>query len=148
MEGKASVFIEDEIFINLHGIVAHPDGYLILGTYSNRLLKISLQEPEVIEIELADDIPWFEIADGMILHPDGSLTMVTFPASVIYRLDSDDNWASARLVAASEGHHQGCGTKVALRGKSVYVIYSHVDRFVNELAQPTFEIVRVAFEQD
>jgi hypothetical protein len=109
MEGKASVFIEDERFIYLRGIVAHPDGYLLLGSYSNRLFKIPLEEPEVIEIELADDIPWFEITHGMILHPDGSLIMLTFPASVICRLQSDDNWASARLVAVSEGHHVGCG---------------------------------------
>ena len=148
MEGKASVLIEDESFVYLNGVVAHPDGYLILGAYSNRLLKIPLQEPQVIEIELADDIPWFETTDGMILHPDGSLIMVTFPGSIIYRLSSEDNWTSASRVATSVGHSPGWGTTVALRGKSVYVIYSYLNYWMEDLDQDTFEIVRVEFEED
>jgi sugar lactone lactonase YvrE len=148
MEGQTSIFIEDQRFRYLNGIVAHPDGYLILGSDSIGLLKIPLEEPEVIEIELADDIRWFSVTDGMILHPDGSLIMVTFPLSVIYRLESDDNWGSAGLVAVSEGHDLGWGTTVALRGESVYVIYSHLDRWMNGLDRDTFEVVRVEFEED
>jgi hypothetical protein len=148
MEGKASVFIEDESFIYLNGIVAHPDGYLILGAYSDRLFKIPLQEPEVIEIELADDIPWFEITDGMILHPDGSLIMVTFPGSLICRLNSDDNWTSASRVATSAGHDLGWGTTIALRDESVYVIHSHLNKWYDNLDQNSFKIVRVEFKED
>jgi hypothetical protein len=148
MEGKVSIFAEDKIFIYLNGIVAHPDGYLILGSRPNLLLKIPLNEPEVIQVELAADIPWFEITDGIILHPDGGLVAVTFPDSFIYWLDSDDDWASASLVSESPGHHHGWGTTIALRGKSVYVIYSHLDRFFSGLDQDTFEIVRVEFEKN
>jgi sugar lactone lactonase YvrE len=149
MEGKASVFIEDESFVSLNGIVAHPDGYLILGASPNLLLKIPLQEPEVIQVELADDIE-FEITDGMILDPDGSLIMVTFPNSVIYRLRSDDNWASASRVAVDKPlqHYLGWGTTIAVRGESVYVIYSHLNRWMQGSDQDTFEIVRVEFEED
>lgn len=145
MEGRASVLIEDRILVYLNGIVVHPDGYLILGAYPNRLLKIPLKEPKVMQIDLADDIE-FEITDGIILHPDGSLIMVTFPGSVIYRLESNDNWASADRVAVSTGHDLGGGTTVALRGKSVYVVYSHFDDWREEVDRETFEIVRVEFE--
>lgn len=148
MEGKVSIFMEDKVFASINGIVAHPDGYLILGAAPNLLLKIPLKEPEVIQIKLADDISWFEITDGIILHPDGGLIMVTFPASVIYWLGSDDNWASASLVAKSAGHNLGYGTTVALRGSSVYVIYSHLNRWMGRHDQYTFEIVRVEFKED
>jgi sugar lactone lactonase YvrE len=147
MEGKASVLIKDWALSSINGIVFHPDGYLILGASPNRLLKIPLEEPEVIRIELPDDVK-FGITDGIILHPDGSLTMVTFPGSIIYRLSSDDNWTSANRVAVSTGHDLGWGTTVALRGGSVYVIYSHLNDFMGNIDQDTFQIVRVEFEED
>jgi len=148
MEGKVSILIEDKVFGFINGIVAHPDGYLILGAFPNQLLKIPLREPEVMQIELADDIE-YTITDGIILHPDGSLIMVTFPDSIIYRLLSDDDWASASRVAVSKGHDLGWGTTVALRGNSVYVIYSHLNYWMEELGdQDTFEIVRAEFEED
>jgi hypothetical protein len=148
LEGKVSILIEDKILGFINGIVAHPDGYLILGAFPNQLLKIPLKEPEVIQIKLADDIE-YTITDGIILHPDGSLIMVTFPDSVIYRLGSDDDWASASRIAVSKGHDLGWGTTVALRGSSVYVIYSHLNYWMEELGeQDTFEIVRVGFEED
>jgi hypothetical protein len=37
---------------------------------------------------------------------------------------------------------------VALRGSSVYVIYSHLNNWYDDLDQDTFEIVRVEFEED
>ena len=115
--------------------------------------KIPLEEPEVIQIELPDDVEltdmiMFEVTDGIILHPDGSLIMVTFPGSIIYRLSSEDNWTSASRVATSVGHSPGWGTTVALRGKSVYVIYSYLNYWMEDLDQDTFEIVRVEFEED
>ena len=147
MEGKASVFIEDKILKNINGIVAHPDGYLILGASPGLLLKIPLEEPRVTQIKLAGRIN-FQITDGIILHPDGSLIMVTFPSSRIDRLESDDNWASASRVAVSRGHGPGWGTTIALRDTGVYVIYSHLNKFMNGLDQDTFEIVQVEFKDD
>lgn len=148
MDGTASIFIEDPTLDQINGIVAHPDGYLILGAYNHQLLKIPLGEPEVIPIELTDDIR-FEITDGIILHPDGSLIMVTFPRSKIYRLSSNDDWASANLVAVSTDHYAGYGTTVALRGKNVYVIHSSLNYWqdVNPTDKKFYKIVRVDFEE-
>jgi sugar lactone lactonase YvrE len=148
MQGKASIFIEDRTLFYINGIVAHQDGYLILGANPNLLFKIPIGEPELIQIELPDDVD-FQITDGMILHPDGSLIIVTFPKSNIYRLSSDDGWATANRVAMSSGHTLGWATTVALRGEAVYAVYSHLNRWMNKLGdQDTFEIVQVRFEGD
>jgi hypothetical protein len=146
MEGQVSRLIVDGILIYINGIIAHPDGYLILGAYPNLLLKIPIKEPEIAQIKLADDIE-FDTTDGIILRPDGSLIMVTFPDSIIYQLDSDDNWASAGRVAVSKGHYLGWGTTVTLRDESAYLICSHLDRWMSGLDQNTFQIVRVEFEE-
>lgn len=147
MQGNPSIFIEDETLKNINGIVAHPDGYLILGANPNLLLKIPLDEPELIQVELPGNVE-YGITDGMILHPDGSLIMVTFPDSNIYRLSSDDDWATANRVATSSGHNLGWATTVALRDDGVYTIYSHLDRWMANQPQDTFEIVRVGFTGD
>jgi sugar lactone lactonase YvrE len=148
MEGNVSLFMENEAFAWINGIVAHPDGYLILGSSPGLLLKIPLDEPEVIPIELEDDIR-FDITDGMFLLHDGSLVMVTFPSSFIYQLSSDDDWTSATRVATSVGHSGGWATGVALRGESVYTIYSHLNYLQEGLGdQDTFEIVHVEFRKN
>jgi sugar lactone lactonase YvrE len=148
MDGKASIFIVDSALKFINGILVHPDGYLILGAYQNQLFKIPLEDPEVLPIELTDDIE-FDITDGIILHPDGSLIMVTFPRSKIYRLSSDDDWNSANLVAVSTEHDAGYGTTVALRGRDVYVIHSHLNIFQENLGdKDSYKIVRVNFEED
>ena len=146
MEGEVSVFLEDQAFSSINGIVAHPEGYLLLGAADGLLLKVPLDQPEVIPVELPRNVK-FEVTDGMILQPDGSLVMVTFPMSIIYRLTSDDQWASATRLGVSKGHQVGWGTTVALRGDSVYVIYSYLNYWMDSLGdRDTFKIVRVDFK--
>ena len=151
MNGDVSVFLEDESLAWLNGIVAHPDGYLIIGSAVGQLYKIPLDvdEPTPLPIELGDGIE-FDITDGIVLHPDGDLIMVTFPDSIIYRLSTDDDWASADLVSTSTGHTDGWGTTIAVRGESVYVLYSHLNYMMDEptRVRDSFEIVRVEFEED
>jgi sugar lactone lactonase YvrE len=148
MDGTVSVFMADETLAFINGITVHADGYLLLGAYPNLLLKIPLDEPELMPVELGNGIE-FEVTDGMVLHPDGSLVMVTFPDSIIYRLRSDDDWVSATLVSTSRDHAAGWGTTVALRGESIYVIHSYLNRLMDEMGdQDIFEIVRVEFEED
>ena len=147
MDGGVSVFLQDDALAFTNGIVAHPDGYLLLGAFQNQLLKISLDEPTVMPVALADSIQ-FDVIDGMVLHPDGSLIVVTFPGSIIYRLTSDDDWTSANLIGLSTDHEAGWGTTVALRGESVYVVHSHLNDWEENLDQDSFEIVRVFFQGD
>ena len=83
----------------------------------------------------------------MKMHPDGTLIMVTFPDSEVRRLKSADNWETVQTVGRSFGHDDGFGTKLALRGEEVYILYSHLgSRGFGIGNHSTFEIVRVEFE--
>ena len=146
LEGNPTLFMEHTQFDSLFGIVYHPNGFLLLGSYPGLLLKIPLDNPEVIRVDIPDGDLDFERTGGMIIHPDRTLIMVTFPDSKIGRLQSDDDWETAQVVGISPGHSAGYGTTVALRGEEVYVIYSHMDRYSDGKAQNIFEIVRVIFE--
>jgi sugar lactone lactonase YvrE len=146
MDGNVSVFLEDEALMFTNGIVFHPDGYLLLGAAFGQLYKIPLDEPTITTIELDEGIE-FDITDGMVLHPDGSLIMLTDPGSMIFRLTSDDDWASATVESTGGSHEEGWGTTIALRGEDAYVIYSHLNVVTEEdVEQDTFEIQRVTFE--
>ena len=146
MDGNPTLYMEHSQFEYLNGIVYHPNGFLLLGAYPNILLKIPIDNPEVIKVDISGGNLYFDVTDGMIMHPDGSLIMVAFPGSIVYRVQSEDNWESAQSAGKSSGHTDGFGTTVAFRGEEVYVIYSHVDRYFDELDQSEFEIVRVKFE--
>jgi hypothetical protein len=110
------------------------------------LLKIPLDNPEVKKVDTWGGNLYQDVTDGMIIHPDGSLIMVTFPDSIIYRVQSEDNWESAQSAGKSSGHADGYGTTVALRGEEVYVIYSHADLYFDGFDRKQFKIVRVEFE--
>jgi sugar lactone lactonase YvrE len=146
LEGNPTIFMEDTLFQYLNGIVYHPNGFLLLGSYPGILYKIPIDNPEVFKVGITDGYWGFMVTDGMIMHPDGTLIMVTFPDSEIGRLESDDDWKTAKAVGISLGHTAGYGTTVALRGEEVYVIYSHADRYFDGLDQSDFKIVRVIFE--
>ncbi len=146
MEGNPSLFMEDSLFLFLNGLVYHPNNFLLLGSYPGLMLKIPLDNPELIKVEIPEGYLNFDGTDGMIMHPDGSLIIVTYPDSIIGRLQSDDDWETAQFVGRSSGHSAGYGTTIALRGDDVYIIYSHLDRFDDGLDQRIFEIVRVIFE--
>lgn len=145
LDGNASIFLEDPVFDSLNGIVAHADGYLLLGSCCGQLLKIPLDDPKVIQVDIPVGYLGFDITDGMILHPDGSLIMLTFPDNKIGRLMSNDNWTSATHVSMSGGHSRGYGTTLALRGDDVYVIHSYLNRRNEDRIQRAFEITLVEF---
>ncbi len=152
MEGNPILFMEHTQFATLNGIVYHPNGFLLLGSYPGSflgefiLLKIPLDNPEVIEVEITDGYWGFILTDGMIMDPDGTVIMVTYPRSDIGRLQSEDDWETAQVIGKSVGHADGNGSTIALRGEEVYVIYSHMDQYYEGLDQSKFEIVRVKFE--
>ena len=116
---------------------------LLSGEFT--LLKIPLDNPEVIEVEITDDWGFMRV-DSMIFHPDGTLIMVTYPGNDTGRLQSDDNWDTAQFVARSRGQTDEWGVTIALRGEEVYVIHAHLERYDEGLDQSEFNIVRVEFE--
>jgi len=145
MEGNPTLFMEHTLFDYVNGIVYHPNGFLLLGSTPGLLLKIPLDNPEVIRVDISDGHWGFEKTDSMIMHPDGTLIMVTHPDTKVDRLRSDDDWETAQATGISFGHNGG--STIALRGEEVYIIYSYVDSFSGGLGkQSTFKIVRVIFE--
>jgi hypothetical protein len=148
MEGNPSLFMEDPLFDHIFGIVYHPDGFLLLGSAPGLLLKIPLDNPEVIPVDITDGHWGFEETDSMVMHPDGSLIMLTYLnlethiERKVGRLISDDGWETARAAGLSSEHENG--STIALRGEEVYIIYSYGGGFLSK--QTTFKIVRVIFE--
>jgi hypothetical protein len=145
LEGNVEVFIADEQLTRINGIVYHPEGYLLTGAFPHRLFKVPIDQPEILPVALAEGIE-FAFTDGMILAEDGSLIMVTFPDSIIYRLTSDDEWLSASFAGISTEHRIGYGTTVAEVDGIVYVIYSHLSYLqMGAGHRDNFEIVPVEF---
>ena len=145
MEGNPTLFMEHTLFDYVNGIVYHPNGFLLLGSTPGLLLKIPLDNPEVIRVDISDGHWDFLRTESMIMHLDGTLIMVTSPDSKVGRLKSDDDWETAQAAGISLGHKGG--STIALRGEEVYIIYSYLDSFTGGLGkQSTFKIVRVIFE--
>jgi sugar lactone lactonase YvrE len=143
LEGNPTLFMEHPLFDYIRGIVYHPDGFLLLGSAPGLLLKIPLDNPEVITVDITDGDWGFEETDSMLMHPDGTLIMLTYPDKKVGRLKSDDNWETAQAAGISSEHKDG--STIALRGEEVYIIYSYGD-FGGLGKQITFKIVRVIFE--
>lgn len=120
--GKASVFISRDQFPenqSINGIVAHPDGYLLIaGSGTGVLYKADVRNPDNFTVvgmpELMPGI------DGMVWAGDGSLVMTTRGRTVV--LSSHDNWTTAQIKATAP---QGQASTVAAVGDDFYVIYPH-----------------------
>jgi sugar lactone lactonase YvrE len=139
MDGNAELFVEDERlrapFFGLNGIVAHPDGYLIVAVAGQgQLFNVPLDDPAALS-EIALEQPLG--ADGLILDGDGNLIAVS--GGVVYQLSSDDDFASATVIAQAE--HEPA-TTVTLRDDQVYAIYAYL---MTNTTRETYEIVRVEF---
>ncbi|MBE7511264.1 MAG: SMP-30/gluconolactonase/LRE family protein [Anaerolineales bacterium] len=137
--GEASLFVKDARFQNpflgLNGIVAHPDGYLLVALAGGgKLYKITLEAaPVVTEVTLRQA----ERFDGLILTPEGVLIGVS--SGRVIRLESDDAWATATMTGEAKKHP---ATTVAYRDGEVYALWAHL----SENPQPeAYELVRVVF---
>lgn len=104
-DGKASVFADSPLFktagIGLNGIVWNKDGFLLASsTGKGCLYKVSLTDPQnVIQVGAEQ---FFMGADGLIFDKDMNLCLVQNQGSdKIYKLQSDDNWQSARIAAVT-----------------------------------------------
>lgn len=145
VDGSASIFVEDERlgnpFFGLNGIAYHPDGYLITNVAgAGELYKIPVDDPAGMTlVEMDAGV----IGDGMIFHPDGSLIVVSGSINGVYRIISEDDWATASLDQTA--HLSDAATTAAVREETVYALYAHLDRMGG--SQEVYEIVRVNFEE-
>ena len=103
--GIATVFAKDELFktqgVGLNGIVFHPDGFLIVdNSAKGQLFKIELKNPKNVQRIMTDQ--YFVGADGLLLNDKNTLTMVVNGGTdKIFKLNSTDNWASAKVAAST-----------------------------------------------
>ncbi|PZN32302.1 MAG: hypothetical protein DIU71_07865 [Proteobacteria bacterium] len=125
--------------LTFNGIEFHPSGYLLVADLrGGDLYKVSPDEPNTFTlVELEEKVPG---ADGIVLHPNGTLYVVRNDDSrSVVALVSDDEWASATVSAKATYEVQA--TTAALVGDDVYVVHPH---FGDDQALSTIE--RVTFE--
>lgn len=131
---KATVFARSELFtgenFNLNGIVAHPDGYLLVNKHnSGELFRIRISEPDKVErVRLPEALNG---ADGMVLRDAGRLTVVQ-NSGVDRTLDlvSTDGWKTAS-IARTQKSLQSFPTTAAAVGKDLYVLNSRLDTLLS-----------------
>jgi sugar lactone lactonase YvrE len=118
----------------LNGIVAHPDGFLIVVGGAN-LYKVPIDDPDATtQIMLAEPVAG---ADGLTWMADGRLAVISNSSSSVVALSSNDGWTSAQSVGVAS--FEGQGTTGAAVGDDIYVVQPHF----NDQEPPV--IVRAAF---
>jgi sugar lactone lactonase YvrE len=104
----------------LNGIVAHPDGYLIVVGGAN-LYKVPIDNPGMTsQVMIASPVTG---ADGIFWMADGRLGVVSNSESNVKALTSADDWASAEVDAM--GTFEGQATTGAAMGADTYVVEPH-----------------------
>lgn len=124
-----SIFASDSRFsapagtFGLNGIVAHPDGYLLVSKTDNgKLFKIPLTAPKAFA-----EVEGFSVnaPDGLELNNNSDLVIVEngFGAGKVYTLTSDDNWVSTtKLVESTIGKEAFPTSATLVEHKNVYIL--------------------------
>ncbi|WP_342619219.1 hypothetical protein [Rhodoferax sp. GW822-FHT02A01] len=136
-KGQASVFAQSDLFkgegFNLNGIVAHPDGYLLVNKYnSGEVFRISIRNgADIQRVSLPEAVNG---ADGMQLRDKDHLVLVEGAGSnQVVELVSRDGWKSATLQPARKTAY-AFPTSVAIVGRDLYVLNSRLDTLLDKEA--------------
>lgn len=141
-QGQASVFAQSDWFkgegFNLNGIVAHPDGYLLVNKYnSGEIFRISTRNGADIQRVILPEA--VKGADGMLLRGKNRLVVVQNAGNdQVVELVSTDGWRSATLQPARKSVHS-FPTTVAQVGKDLYVLNSRLDTLLTKDAPKVSE---------
>lgn len=141
-KGQASVFAQSDAFkgegFNLNGIVAHPDGYLLVNKYnSGELFRISMANgADIQRVNLPEAVKG---ADGMLLRDNTHLVIVQNAGNdQVVELVSTDGWKSATLQPARKTA-QSFPTAAVKVGQDVYVLNSRLDTLLDKDAPKVSE---------
>jgi len=148
-DGRPSSFVHDPRFegagINLNGIVAHPDGFLLVVKKSDgALFKIPLAHPtQLTRVAVAAE---FVGGDGLTLIGKRDLVVIanrtpSVAANIAYALSSNDDWATAKVVA-KQPLGDAYATTSVLRSDTLYVVQSKLNELI-ALPQPKQAELRV-----
>lgn len=141
-KGQASVFAQSDLFkgegFNLNGIVAHPDGYLLVNKYnSGEVFRISTRNgADIQRVSLPEAVKG---ADGMLLRDKTHLVVVQNAGNdQVTELVSTDGWKTATLQPARKTAYSFPTTATQV-GKDVYVMNSRLDTLLNKDAPKVSE---------
>ncbi|MCX2744621.1 hypothetical protein OO013_12130 [Mangrovivirga sp. M17] len=154
--GNKSVFAESELFqapvgsFGLNGIAWSPKGYLITAKYDEgKLFRVSTYDPtKTHEIKIDQDIA---SPDGLLMINPHTLLMVgnnlgqaKGPVGV-YKLQSFDNWRSAKVVDFMPVE-ENFPTTLTRVYNEVYVLYGEIDKLLTGGPEVhSFTIKKVSF---
>ncbi|MEL7236154.1 MAG: hypothetical protein AAGK74_16735, partial [Chloroflexota bacterium] len=144
MDGNAEVFAENPELAGLNGIVYHPDGYLLTGANeSGALYKVMLDDPtNVSMVELGEEL----IMDGIMLNDDlDVVAIIQPPVGNVVQVSSEDDWATATVVATAPAILPGFPTHVTLRGGEYYVSHADFGAIQNNEVALAYPILRASF---
>lgn len=143
-QGNASIFLEDESFstqFTLNGIVYHEVGNFLIAVQMPYLIKIPLENPAAFtRINVAQLFPG---ADGLVLLNESTLVVVTNNPAKVFRLETEDAFASAVVTGIFETGNVN-PTTAAVRDGEAYVLYAQLN--AEEQTITDFPIQRVMFE--
>jgi sugar lactone lactonase YvrE len=152
-EGKAAVFADSPLFktagIGLNGIVWHRDGFLLASsTGKGCLYKIDLNNPKQVAIVRTEQ--FFVGGDGLIFDEDMHLCLVQNQGSdKIYKLESTDNWQSAKIIAVTLLIDRfSYPATAALAGDEVWIMNAKFNELTdkNNVPSKKFAIQRAVFK--
>ena len=102
-----------------NGIVYHPAGFLLVARGAT-LWKVPVDDPEMsTEVSVEEEITG---QDGMVWSAM-RLVIVSNDANRVVALRSDDEWATAAVVAV--GSYETQATTAAVVGDAIYVVHPH-----------------------
>ncbi|GGF17213.1 hypothetical protein [Hymenobacter cavernae] len=142
-DGNASIFLEDAQLgaatgFGLNGIVYHPDGYLIVAKSGEGVLfKVPINNPTAFSrVSTTQNVTG---ADGLLLLNAKTLLLVSGSQSTVYRLSSNDSWASASTTGSFATGPTSPTTITRRSISDAYVLYPY------QATAAQFEITKVNF---
>jgi sugar lactone lactonase YvrE len=152
-QGTASVFLENSALaassgsFGLNGIVAHPDGYLIVAkSDEGALIKVPLSNPagftkvNTTGLVLTGD-------DGLQLTDNNTLLVVCNAQGQVYRLTSADGFATVNRTGSFATGSVYPTTLARRNGTDSYVLYSYLNALQTNQNPPAsqFSLTKVGF---
>ena len=142
-DGNASIFLEDAQLgaatgFGLNGIVYHPDGYLLVAkTTEGSLFKVPINNPKgFTRVSSSQNIVG---ADGLLLLNPKTLLLVSGSQSTVYRLSSNDSWATTSSTGSFATGPTSPTTITRRSLTDAYVLYPY------QSTSAQFEITKVKF---
>jgi len=124
-QGQATIFLQEDRFSTdfvLNGIAYHKAGNYLLAVLKPGLIKIPLTNPKAFT-EVALDQPLGN-EDGIVFLDDKTLAVVANQQGKVYRVETSDDFNTAKVTGAFETGNV-FPTTAAARDGVVYVLYTY-----------------------